>query len=157
VATKSFPIATSDLTSLRETAKAAGLRYVSDSKPGIVRVRARAGFGYRHPDSSKVSDEETLTRIRKLAIPPAYENVWICTDPNGHLQAVGRDARGRKRYRYHLRWREAPSLRPSASRLAIRRPMRRLDQDSDIGFRHFQIGRRVNAAAEKKCRISTGW
>ena len=99
-------IATPDLVSLRETAKAAGLRYVSDSKPGIARVRARVGFGYRHPDGSKVSDEETLTRIRKLAIPPAYENVWICTDPNGHLQAVGRDARGRKQYRYHPRWRE---------------------------------------------------
>jgi DNA topoisomerase I len=92
--------------SLSETAKAAGLRYVSDSKPGIARVRARVGFRYRHPDGSKVSDEETLTRIRKLALPPAYENVWICTDPNGHLQAVGRDARGRKQYRYHPRWRE---------------------------------------------------
>ena len=92
--------------SLSETAKAAGLRYVSDSKPGIARVRARVGFRYRHPDGSKVSDEETLTRIRKLALPPVYENVWICTDPNGHLQAVGRDARGRKQYRYHPRWRE---------------------------------------------------
>jgi DNA topoisomerase-1 len=99
-------IATSDLKSLRETAKAAGLRYVSDRKPGIARVRARVGFDYRHPDGSRVSDEETLTRIHKLAIPPAYENVWICTDPNGHLQAVGRDARGRKQYRYHPRWRE---------------------------------------------------
>ena len=99
-------IATPDLVSLRETAKAAGLRYVSDSKPGIARVRAPVGFDYRHPDGSKVSDEATLTRIRKLAIPPAYENVWICTDPNGHLQAVGRDARGRKQYRYHPRWRE---------------------------------------------------
>ena len=106
MAIQSPPIATPDLASLRETAKAAGLRYVSDSKPGITRVRARAGFGYRHPDGSKVSDEGTLTRIRKLAIPPAYENVWICTDPNGHLQAVGRDARGRKQYRYHPRWRE---------------------------------------------------
>ena len=104
--TQSSPIATPGLETLRETAKAAGLRYVSDSKPGITRVRARTGFGYRHPDGSKVSDEDTLTRIRKLAIPPAYENVWICTDPNGHLQAVGRDARGRKQYRYHPRWRE---------------------------------------------------
>jgi DNA topoisomerase-1 len=82
------------------------LRYVSDSKPGISRIRTGTGFGYRHPDGSKVNDEETLTRIRKLAVPPAYENVWICANPNGHLQAVGRDARGRKQYRYHARWRE---------------------------------------------------
>ena len=103
---QSPPIATPDPASLRETAKAAGLRYVGDSKPGITRVRMGAGFGYRHPDGREVSDEETLSRIRKLAIPPAYESVWICTDPNGHLQAVGRDARGRKQYRYHPRWRE---------------------------------------------------
>jgi DNA topoisomerase I len=106
VAIQSPPIATPGLARPREAAKAAGLRYISDSRPGITRVRARAGFGYSHPDGSKVSDEETLTRIRKLAIPPAYENVWICPDPNGHLQAVGRDARGRKQYRYHPRWRE---------------------------------------------------
>ena len=66
----------------------------------------RSGFGYRHPDGSKVTDEETLTRIRKLAIPPAYDDVWICPRPNGHLQATGRDVRGRKQYRYHPRWRE---------------------------------------------------
>ena len=71
MATQPPPIATPDLASLRETAKAAGLRYVSDSKPGIARVRAGVGFDYRHPDGSTVSDEETLTRIRKLAIPPA--------------------------------------------------------------------------------------
>ena len=103
---QSPPIATPDLESLRETAKAAGLRYVSDSKPGLTRVRSRAGFVYRRPDGSRVTDEATLLRIRKLAIPPAYENVWICTDPHGHLQAVGRDAGGRKQYRYHPRWRE---------------------------------------------------
>lgn len=91
---------------LKAAAKAAKLRYVSDRTPGIRRVRAPKGFDYRHPDGSKVKDEETLTRIRQLAIPPAYENVWICPDPNGHLQAVGRDARGRKQYRYHPRWRE---------------------------------------------------
>jgi DNA topoisomerase-1 len=74
-------------------------------------ARYRSGSGTRGVWLSpsrrqQVSDEETLTRIRKLAIPPAYENVWICTDPNGHLLAVGRDARGRKQYRYHPRWRE---------------------------------------------------
>jgi DNA topoisomerase-1 len=87
-------------------ARAAGLRYISDRRPGITRIRTEQGFIYRNPDGSLVEDESTLARIRKLAIPPAYENVWICRNPNGHLQAVGRDARGRKQYRYHPRWRE---------------------------------------------------
>ena len=95
-----------DATEHQLAARSAGLRYVSDRKPGISRVRTPAGFGYRHPDGSKVVDEPTLSRIRKLAIPPAYENVWISPDDKGHLQAVGRDARGRKQYRYHARWRE---------------------------------------------------
>jgi DNA topoisomerase-1 len=86
-------------------ARAAKLRYVSDKQPGIKRRRAANGFTYLNPDGSEVTDEDTLARIRKLAIPPAYEDVWICRIPNGHLQAVGRDARGRKQYRYHARWR----------------------------------------------------
>ncbi|MBN9562951.1 MAG: DNA topoisomerase IB [Alphaproteobacteria bacterium] len=86
-------------------ARAAKLRYVSDKQPGIQRRRAANGFTYLNPDGSEVTDEDTLARIRKLAIPPAYEGVWICRVPNGHLQAVGRDARGRKQYRYHPRWR----------------------------------------------------
>ena len=90
----------------KAAASAAKLRYVSDGNPGITRLRTSHGFGYRYPNGRKVLDEETLTRIRKLAIPPAYENVWICLSPNGHLQAVGRDARGRKQYRYHPRWRQ---------------------------------------------------
>ena len=91
---------------LRAAASAAKLRYVSDATTGIARVRTPGGFSYRHPDGSKVTDPDTLDRIRRLAIPPAYEQVWICPYPNGHLQAVGRDARGRKQYRYHARWRE---------------------------------------------------
>lgn len=90
----------------QEAARAAHLHYVSDKKPGIAREATEDGFRYRHPDGSLVEDERTLTRIRKLAIPPAYREVWICRDPNGHLQAVGRDARRRKQYRYHPRWRE---------------------------------------------------
>lgn len=103
---QSPPIASPDLASPQAAAKTAGLRYISDSRPGITRVRENTGFTYRHADGSRVTDEETLNRIRKLAIPPAYESVWICPTPNGHLQAVGRDARGRKQYRYHTRWRE---------------------------------------------------
>jgi DNA topoisomerase-1 len=89
----------------KAAARAAQLRYVSDRRPGVVRRRSREGFLYRHPDGRQVRDGETLERIRRLAIPPAWEEVWICPDANGHIQAVGRDARGRKQYRYHVRWR----------------------------------------------------
>lgn len=89
-----------------ESAKAAGLRYVSDARPGIRREKRGDEFVYFHPDGREVSDEKTLARIRALGIPPAYEDVWICSIANGHLQATGRDARGRKQYRYHARWRE---------------------------------------------------
>ena len=84
----------------------AQLRYVHDSMPGISRHKARNGFDYRLPDDSLVRDIATLKRIRALAIPPAWIDVWICRDPNGHLQATGRDQRGRKQYRYHARWRD---------------------------------------------------
>lgn len=81
------------------------MRYVSDARPGIQRRRAGKGFRYRAPDGSLIHDVETLQRIRSLAIPPAWTDVWICPTPNGHLQATGRDAKGRKQYRYHPRWR----------------------------------------------------
>ena len=87
-------------------ARSAGLRYVDDRRPGISRQRRGKGFSYVHIDGRPMCDGETLTRIRSLAIPPAWRDVWICPDPNGHLQATGRDARGRKQYRYHPRWRE---------------------------------------------------
>jgi DNA topoisomerase-1 len=91
---------------LKATAKAAKLRYVSDHSRGIRRKRTDDGFDYFGLDGAKITNVEELTRIRKLAIPPAYQDVWICPSPNGHLQATGRDARGRKQYRYHPRWRE---------------------------------------------------
>lgn len=83
----------------------AGLRYSSDDEPGIRRRRAGKGYVYLLPDGSRVTDAETLVRIRSLAIPPAYTDVWICLSPLGHLQATGIDARGRKQYRYHPDWR----------------------------------------------------
>lgn len=83
----------------------AGLRYATDARPGIQRHRAGRGFTYLRPDGSRVRDAPTLARIRALAIPPAWGQVWIAPDPLGHLQATGRDARGRKQYRYHPRWR----------------------------------------------------
>jgi DNA topoisomerase-1 len=89
-----------------EAAGAAQLRYVSDGKPGLKRVRHGAGFRYLGTDGAPTRDLITLRRIRKLAIPPAWTDVWICPLPHGHIQAVGRDARGRKQYRYHRRWRD---------------------------------------------------
>jgi len=88
-----------------ESAREAGLRYVSDDRPGIRRRRAGKGFRYLRPDGTTVSDEPTLKRIKSLVIPPAWTDVWIAIDPRGHIQATGRDARGRKQYRYHPRWR----------------------------------------------------
>jgi DNA topoisomerase-1 len=90
----------------REAAADAGLSYVSDEEPGITRKRAGKGFYYVRPEGKKVTNKATLARIRSLAIPPAYTEVWICADPNGHIQATGRDAKGRKQYRYHPRFRE---------------------------------------------------
>ncbi len=89
-----------------EAADAAGLRYVGDDKPGITRQRDGDGFGYCRPGGAAVEDERTLQRIRQLAVPPAWTDVWICPRPDGHLQATGRDARGRKQYRYHPRFRD---------------------------------------------------
>jgi DNA topoisomerase-1 len=89
-----------------EAAKSAGLRYVSDSAPGIARRRAGKGFLYTNPDGKLLRDIGELRRIKTLAIPPAWRDVWICPLANGHLQATGRDAKGRKQHRYHLRWRE---------------------------------------------------
>jgi DNA topoisomerase I len=88
-----------------ESARDARLRYVSDSRPGIRRKRAGKGFSYVGPDGAPIRDDETLRRIKSLAIPPAWQEVWICAQANGHLQATGRDAKGRKQYRYHPRWR----------------------------------------------------
>jgi DNA topoisomerase-1 len=81
------------------------LRYLPERSPGISRRRAGKGWSYRNPDGALVRDEETLARIRKLAIPPAYREVWIAPDPTSHLQATGIDARGRVQYRYHPEWR----------------------------------------------------
>lgn len=87
-------------------AERARLRHVCDDAPGITRHPANNGFDYRLPDGALVRDIDTLRRIRALAIPPAWTEVWICPAPDGHLQATGRDQRGRKQYRYHPRWRE---------------------------------------------------
>ena len=89
-----------------ESSKLAGLRYVTDATPGITRKRRGKYFQYFDPEGKPIRDKDVLARIKSLAIPPAWTNVWICPRANGHLQATGRDAKGRKQSRYHPRWRE---------------------------------------------------
>ncbi len=106
--TPALPVAIGSAEELADpvaSAAAAGLRYVSDETTGIRRRRAGKGFSYTGPDGKTIRDQKTLARIKSLAIPPAWTDVWISTDPRGHLQATGRDARGRKQYRYHPEWR----------------------------------------------------
>lgn len=86
------------------SARSASLVHVSDEEPGIRRQRAGKGFSYKTPDGDRLSDPETLDRIKSLAIPPAWTDVWISPVEDGHIQATGRDQRGRKQYRYHPRW-----------------------------------------------------
>ena len=82
------------------------LHYVDDTQPGITRKKLRGKFCYFDPAGQRMTDADEIKRLNSLAVPPAYTDVWICADPRGHLQATGRDARGRKQYRYHPRWRE---------------------------------------------------
>ncbi|MEP6809055.1 MAG: DNA topoisomerase IB [Chthoniobacterales bacterium] len=95
------------VTDPEEAAEEAGLRYVSDDQPGYTRKKKGNGFEYFDTAGKRITDEKRVLRLNRLAIPPAYDDVWICPNANGHLQATGRDARGRKQYRYHEKWREA--------------------------------------------------
>jgi DNA topoisomerase-1 len=118
---------------MTETAPAPRLRHSTDAAPGIRRRRAGRGFTYLEPDGRRVLDEATLDRIRRLAVPPAWDDVWICPDPNGHLQATGRDARGRKVYRYHPRYRQRRESAKFERLVAFARALpairRRVDRD----------------------------
>jgi DNA topoisomerase I len=116
-----------------ESARLAGLRYVNEQIPGIRRRRAGRGVTFVDAGGRRVRDAETLRRIRALVIPPAWTDVWICPLPNGHLQAVGRDGRRRKQYRYHARWRtvrdETKYTRMIAFARALPRIRARVAQD----------------------------
>ena len=115
------------------SARAGGLRHVTDEKPGIKRERSGKSFRYRNAAGNIVRDEETLRRIKSLVIPPAWTDVWICPDANGHLQATGRDDRGRKQFRYHARWREIRDETKYARMIAFARALpkirRRIKKD----------------------------
>jgi DNA topoisomerase-1 len=118
-----------------QAARDAGLRYSTDTKPGITRRRRGRGWSYHGPDGRPISDADDRRRIQALAIPPAWTDVWICPDPRGHLQATGRDARGRKQYRYHARWGDARGAgkfdRMLAFAAALPRIRRRCEHDLD--------------------------
>jgi DNA topoisomerase-1 len=100
------PEPTAAIAEATDAARTAGLHYVSDLTPGIRRLRRGRGFRYAAPDGGTVRDPAELERIRALVIPPGWTDVWICASRRGHIQAIGRDARGRKQYVYHPRWRE---------------------------------------------------
>jgi DNA topoisomerase-1 len=119
-----------------ESAQAAGLRYVSDIQPGIRRKKAGKGFAYVGTDGKTIRDAGELARIRSLAIPPAYTDVWICPSSNGHIQATGRDARGRKQYRYHPKWREVRDETKFGRMLAFSQvlPKIRARLEKDLGL-----------------------
>jgi DNA topoisomerase I len=117
----------------RVSARAARLRYVSDDGPGITRRRSGSGFRYLAPDGSRITEKQEVARLNGLRIPPAWTDVWICPHPNGHLQATGRDARGRKQYRYHPKWREVRDATKYHRLIAFGRALpkirRRVDRD----------------------------
>lgn len=111
------------------------LYYVCEQGTGITRERTADGFVYRFPSGRKVRDKATLERIRRLAIPPAWRDVWICPDPDGHLQATGRDSRGRKQYKYHQSWRELRDANKFERLAAFGRalPSIRRQAEADLG------------------------
>jgi DNA topoisomerase-1 len=117
----------------KRSARAAGLRYTTDAEPGIRRRRRGRGFHYLTPGGRTLTNTAQLARIQALAIPPAWTDVWICRSDDGHLQATGRDARGRKQYRYHPRWREVRDAtkyhRMLAFGAALPKIRRRVDND----------------------------
>src|SRR5262245_16252220 len=121
----------------RESAKSAGLRYVRDEEPGIRRRRAGKGFSYVAPDGKIIRDKDTLKRIKSIVIPPAWADVWICVSPHGHIQAAGRDAKGRKQHRYHPRWREVRDEDKYGRMVAFGEALPKLRQkvDDDLGER----------------------
>jgi len=119
----------------RLLADQAGLRYVSDAMPGITRQRCGTGFSYKDAEGLTIRDRRVRKRLAALVIPPAWTDVWICSDPDGHIQVTGRDDRGRKQYRYHARWREfqdhSKFSRMIVFGMSLRRIRERIEEDLD--------------------------
>lgn len=131
----------------RDHAQSAHLVYVDRSRPGITRHRAGTGFFYRDPSGERITSTQEIARIKSLAIPPAYRDVWICSNPKGHLQAVGKDSRNRLQYRYHPRWRLVRDEDKFARMLVFGDRLPTIRQRVDADLRHPSLGRaRVLAA-----------
>lgn len=124
-----------------DAAISAGLTYVNDDMPGITRQRSGKGFSYKGPDGRTITDKAERKRLVSLAIPPAYVDVWICPDPRGHIQATGRDAKGRKQYRYHPEFRELRDSSKYDRMLDFARglPQLRAQVDADMSRRGLPV------------------
>lgn len=124
-----------------DAAISAGLTYVNDDMPGITRQRSGKGFSYKGPDGRTITDKAERKRLASLAIPPAYCDVWICPDPRGHIQATGRDAKGRKQYRYHPEFRELRDSSKYDRMLDFARglPQLRAQVDADMSRRGLPV------------------
>lgn len=124
-----------------DAAISAGLTYVNDDMPGITRQRSGKGFSYKGPDGRTITDKAARKRLASLAIPPAYVDVWICPDPRGHIQATGRDAKGRKQYRYHPEFRELRDSSKYDRMLDFARglPQLRAQVDADMSRRGLPV------------------
>jgi DNA topoisomerase-1 len=136
----SAPLIADDLKTLM---KAQGLRYVSDAKPGFTRRKRGKSFVFFDTEGERIRAEETIARIRKLAIPPAYSKVWICPHANGHIQATGYDVRGRKQYRYHADWRAMRDANKFNHILAFAEvlPVIRAQVKADLSRRGLNLGK----------------
>lgn len=125
-----------------ESAKVAGLRHVNDeAMPGIRRLGSRTRFRYIGPDRKPIRNREDLQRIRSLVIPPAWTNVWICPHPMGHIQTTGRDARGRKQYRYHPKWRQTRDEVKYGRLIMFRKALRRIRKRTDADLKQTGLPR----------------
>ena len=122
-------------------ARAAGLSYTTDARAGIRRVRHGSAFRYFGPTGRRVTNKDDLARIKSLVIPPAWEDVWICPDARGHLQATGRDAKGRKQYRYHPRWREIRDETKYDRMIGFAQSLRGIRRRAQADLRRPKMGR----------------
>ena len=130
-----------------KSAQRAGLHYVHDDTPGITRRRAGKGFSYRDLKGKTIKDEAVRERINKLAIPPAYKEVWICPDPDGHIQATGLDEKGRKQYRYHPRWSEVRDEAKFTRLIAFAHALPAIRKRTDADLRKRSLSREKVLAA----------
>lgn len=144
-----------DLAELKSETRAAGLIYVNPDDPGLTRRRRGEAFVYEDAEGAPVTDEANLTRIRSLVIPPAWTEVWICKSPRGHIQATGRDQRGRRQYRYHDRWRAHRDLAKFERVAAFGRALPRLRKQVEADLRRKGLPRdKVLAAVVRLLEIT---